>query len=429
MDRNARAKLPTPTPRRLRRRTAALWIVLVCALLAPWAEAQTGGWSIISRRDSRDLLQESERQRPGSAVTPASLPLEAAIDPERYVLSPGDLLTLTIWGSVELFYDLTVTSDGVLLVPAVGVVAADGATLADTEARLRERCAEAYPQSQVALSLVRPAVLRIPITGLVQMPGSHQLISSSRLLDLVQTAGGLREGADRRAIEIQRADGSRLRCDLLAWEIDQLAGGNPVLRSGDRVHIRAIELGYRVRGLPHYASRVGSGAASPLEAETRWISHREGDTLDFALRAAGGLGPFFCDEEVRVLRDGKRLLVRIDDASGLRMQPGDVVEVPFCREWVSVGGAVNRPGPFPFMPGQTVADYVYLAGGPNLRGRHSGWQLLDEEGARHSAAPGDSVSAGAQLWVPERRAHTYATILTPIASAVALLVSIVALTR
>jgi hypothetical protein len=272
-------------------------------------------------------------------------------------------------------------------------------------------------------------VLRIPITGLVQIPGIHQLVSSSRLLDLIQTAGGLRDGADRRAIRVLRAEGNRESCDLLAWEVDQQAGGNPVLRSGDRVHVLPTEEGYRVRGVPHYASRVVSGAAGPLEAETRWVPYRAEDTLDFALRAAGGLGAFFCGDVIHVRRGDDQLPVPLTDAGTFAMQPGDIVEVPFCREWVTVGGSVTRPGAYPFMPGQTVADYIYLAGGPNVRGRHSGWKMLDGEGRRCDASPADSVVAGTQLWVPEKRAHTYATLLTPIASAVALLVSIVALSR
>lgn len=414
---------------RERRTTGAILVALAALTVGSAAIAQTGGWSVISRRDSRDLLQQSERQRSGSTTAPASLPLEAAVDPDRYVLSPGDVVTLTIWGAVELFLDLTVTSDGDLLVPSVGVVPAGGMTLSNAELLLRQKCAAPYPRSEIALSLVRPAVLRVPITGLVQVPGIHQVISSSRLQDLVGAAGGLRDGADRRAVRLQHADGSRAECDLLSWELDQQDAGNPMLRSGDRVHVLPIVEGYRVRGVPHYASRVASGAAGPLEAETRLVPYREGDTLEFALRAAGGLGPFFCGDELWVQRAGGQLRVPLDDAAAFLLEAGDVVDVPFCREWISVGGAVTRPGVYAFMPGQTVADYIYLAGGPSTRGRHSGWQMLGGDGERRDASPADSVAAGAQIWVPERRAHTYATVLTPIASAVALLVSIIALTR
>ena len=171
------AALRVPVDGRIRRkqRVTAVILGILVALTVGSAAAQTGGWSVISRRDSRDLLQQSERQRSGSTIAPAAIPLEAAIDPTAYILSPGDVLALTIWGSVELFYDLSVTADGGLLVPAVGVVTVNGLTLADAEERLRQECAAAYPRSEVVLSLVRPAVLRIPITGLVQMPGIHQM--------------------------------------------------------------------------------------------------------------------------------------------------------------------------------------------------------------------------------------------------------------
>jgi protein involved in polysaccharide export with SLBB domain len=412
------------------------------------AQSSSGGWTVISGKNSRDLIRQTERRRAGTTSAGMTIPLEAVIDPATYALSPGDALALTIWGSVELFLDLTVTSDGNLLIPSVGVMNVDGLTLEEATDLVRQQCAAPYPHSEIWLSLVRPTVLRIPVTGLVQFPGAHQLVSSSRLLDLIEMAGGLRDGADRRAIALRHQDGTEEKCDLLSWEVDAVPGGNPVLRSGDRVHVLPAGRTYRVRGIPHRASRVTSGASGPLEPETRLIPFRTGDMLAFALRAAGWPGAFFCDEGVWLQRTkdvqqeeeerqerGKardtpeRRWITIDEAADFALRPGDVIEIPFCREWISVGGAVIRPGVYPYLPGQTVADYVYLAGGPNHRGSHSGWKMLDAAGKPRDAAPGDTVQAGAEICVKERRSHTLATVLAPIASAVALVVSIVALVR
>ena len=63
-------------------------------------------------------------------------------------------------------------------------------------------------------------------------------------------------------------------------------------------------------------------------------------------------------------------------------------------------------------------------------GAKSGWQLVyPGDTKRRGAAPSDTVSAGSRVWVPERRAYTIATLLTPIGSAVAVIVSVLALTR
>ncbi|MBM3317925.1 MAG: SLBB domain-containing protein [Candidatus Eisenbacteria bacterium] len=377
----------------------------------------------------RDRLGASLAERSRLGERPRAL--EAVIDPAGYWLAPGDELALGLWGSVDTVVPLVVSADGLLIVPTVGAIPAAGLTLADAEGRLRAVCAPLYPRSTVTLSLVRTGLLRIPITGQVIEPGVYEAPSSFRLDDLVALAGGLRAGADARAVLITRAGSAGPHaCDLLAWRVLGALDGNPVLRTGDRVQVPAARGHYRVRGLfpeGEAAPRAGSSLVDrPFPSETRIVPARAGDTLGFVLAAAGGLGAG--GEGVWLERDGAaRAWLSREAAEGEPARPGDIVEVPFSREWVAVSGAVQRPGLYPFLPGQTVADYIGLAGGPNQYGRTGGWRVYGPQGERVEPGPGGAVAAGAHILVPERRWYKFWTVLTPLGTAAAVVVSVAAL--
>jgi hypothetical protein len=141
------------------------------------------------------------------------------------------------------------------------------------------------------------------------------------------------------------------------------------------------------------------------------------------------LGASFCDDGVWLLQPaGDRTWVALDSTAACPLEPGVVIEIPFCREWIAVTGAVERPGYYPYLPGQTAADYVHLAGGPSGVGRDDGWKVVIPGTESRDASPGDPIVAGTRIWIPERRSYKISRILTPLGTAVALIVSVVALT-
>jgi protein involved in polysaccharide export with SLBB domain len=391
-----------------------------------------------SRQGASDLLGRG-MYRP-ELGSPEAIAVEGTIDPASYQLAPGDELALAIWGATDLILRIQVAADGSLVVPSVGALNVGGMTLRDAENMLRGRCAGPYPDSDISLTLVRPGLMRIPVTGMIAMPGVYAVFSTYRLSDLIELAGGLRDGADSRGILIHDRDDREHSHDILAWRTGLDPGGNPRLRSGDRVHAPHARDAYRVRGiLPSSEDETpvrSSVIDRPFEPHGWLIPARPGDTLGFILSAVGAMSPRFCSDGVWVrpaeggeAAEGPRW-VPLAEADAYTMTAGEIVEIPFCQEWIAVGGSVTRPGLYPFLPGATVADYVYAAGGPNEFGRQSGWQLVHPgDTKRRSAAPSDTVSAGSRVWVPERRAYTISTLLTPIGSAVAVFVSILALTR
>jgi protein involved in polysaccharide export with SLBB domain len=411
------------------RTIAATFLLAVASLLPVLAQTREAA-AANAPTAPLDLKERLGLRAKAAAEATSPVALEGILDPASYRVAPGDRLVVGIWGAADLELELLLGADGGLVIPSVGVVALGGSTLEQAAGKVRAACATAYPRSAITLTLARPGMLRIPITGQVIAAGTYEILSSFRLADLVQVAGGLSSGADTRNILITHRDGTQSTSDLLAWLADGSLAGNPVLETGDRVQVPPAIATYRVRGV--FPEGVEAATTTildrPFRAETRAVPARSGDRLDFVLRAAGWPGANACTEIVRLETPGRdRREVRLADAAATELEPGDAIEIPFCREWISVNGSIVRPGFYPYLPGQKVADYVYLAGGPTELGRNSGWKTIDAAGQRHSAAPTDSVAAGARIWVPNRRYYTISTMLTPLGTAVAVIVSLVAL--
>jgi polysaccharide biosynthesis/export protein len=90
-----------------------------------------------------------------------------------------------------------------------------------------------------------------------------------------------------------------------------------------------------------------------------------------ALYQAGGPTPHGSFRDVRLMRGGRlaeridlyEYLLRGDNLSGTRLQPGDVLFVPSALAHVSVHGEVVRPAIYEVIPGETVLDLIAFAGG------------------------------------------------------------------
>lgn len=61
------------------------------------------------------------------------------------------------------------------------------------------------------------------------------------------------------------------------------------------------------------------------------------------------------------------------------LKNGDIVAVPSIKSYVYVYGEVSRSGTFGYVPGQTLSDYINMAGGPTSRANLSGVTVTRQE--------------------------------------------------
>ena len=107
--------------------------LLALILAASWhgdAIAQVGTSGLTSSRDSsspRELFQQRIQRNAGSS---SAVPLEGPVDPNEYIVGPGDVFSIIISSIESVAAAIPVTADGHLMLPDAGAVNVAGSTLA-----------------------------------------------------------------------------------------------------------------------------------------------------------------------------------------------------------------------------------------------------------------------------------------------------------
>jgi protein involved in polysaccharide export with SLBB domain len=378
-----------------------------------------------------------------TTVPPPSTPLETLVVPDTYRLFSGDELHLGIWGEIPCSFLLSVGPEGDLVLPGKGPLRVAGLTLGEAEDAVVANLRPIYGQARITLRLAQQAKIRIMVTGMVAKPGIYQVTGADRLSSLLELAGGVRPGGSLRRIVVRPLDGGSgqgepREIDMLPWLLRGEIGSNPFLEPGMRVEIPAQGAAVRIRGPVFSRGALQTPVAAavrigdrPEEEPDLFIEMLLGDTVGLLLDQVGGLSDRATGRgTLRRGNEPPRVLdLSSPDGRSLPLRPGDTLEVEYAMRWVFVTGSVRSPGRFPYLPGLDATDYVHLAGGPTEVGRTSGWTIEGSDGTRQPVEHAGPVRPGSTLRVPERRSYKATTWLSPLSTATALIISVVALTR
>ena len=299
---------------------------------------------------SRDSLVEidsallaSQRAAQPDGVAPE---VHALFDkPRPYVLGPGDVLSIVVWGHPELnlpalqvtsgvdtsgsnavVTGYTVDARGNVQYAFVGMVPVAGLTEAEARERLTQRLAEYVRNPQVTLRIQAYRSKRVYMDGAVQQAGL-QIINDvpMTLPEAINRAGGFSAAADRSWIAVTRGEQTaRVSLpDLIA------KGANPsdiLLRDGDLVRVYAATdskvyvIGEVARNA---ALTMNNGKLSLNQAlgDAGGVSQYSGDAQQvYVVRGNGGTQP-------RVFHLDASTPSAMALADGFALQANDVVFV------------------------------------------------------------------------------------------------------
>jgi polysaccharide export outer membrane protein len=135
-------------------------------------------------------------QAPQTPVTPPNgqtKPTTApSVDPREYVIGPGDLLSIGVFGVPELAQAMRVSNSGKIHVTSVGILKAAGRTVGQLESdiatELQKRDLVRQPWVVVKVDEVRAHP--VYILGEVMFPGQFQITNQMYLSDLLTAAQG-----------------------------------------------------------------------------------------------------------------------------------------------------------------------------------------------------------------------------------------------
>lgn len=374
------ACLPVSTPerrqpagRRPRLASSLLAALLLVCLAVPSVQAQSGlGLPRLTDGSSFDPMEQLRDLSPGTSL-PGTALLEGAVDPDRYVVGPGDLFQVTIGGAQPLALTVPVSADGMLVLPESGGLEAAGRSLAAVRRSTLESLRQRYRNVDIQVSLIQPRQFYVHVAGAVPQPGRYPVLPVARVANALTYAfadtlrAPLSNAAFRpslRTVRVERAD-TTLLVDVTRYLTTGDVAHNPYLQDGDVVTVPAYD--------PAQRSVFVDGEV-PFRGA---FAYRPGDTvLDLFALAAGPLERP-ASVTLRLTRQGpdgqpvSDTFALADLQSGATpapaIEPLDhlyVVPPSRTRGTVTVDGFVAFPGTYPVELGEsTIGDLLEQAGG------------------------------------------------------------------
>jgi polysaccharide biosynthesis/export protein len=191
-------------------------IVLACT---PVARAGQAGGGQNGGRPSATTAQRPSTPTPTPPATaarpaaqrpaaPAGLP-EGVTPPSGYTIGSDDVLTVVFWQDKEMSGDVVVRPDGKITLPLINDIQAAGLSPIQLRDQIEEAAAKFLREPNATVVVKQINSRKVFITGQVAKPGGYSLTAPTSVLQLIATAGGLLEYADREHIVVLRSDNGK----------------------------------------------------------------------------------------------------------------------------------------------------------------------------------------------------------------------------
>lgn len=341
---------------------AALLLALICAAVLRPAEAASP--------TPEDLLRQLQNQATPSATSEEPAPglqlLEGRVDPDLYVIGPGDRFRIEAAGPTSFTLTPAVDPEGWVSLGEYGSVEVGGFTLDEARQRIRTALAGVLRRTPVQVRLWGLRTFKVYVLGAVANPGAYPATAVTRASEAVARAGGPSDSASVRTVRVLRRDqAAPITVDLAAFRLAGDLDADPFLAGGDRIVVPPRSATFTVTGAVEHPGTWDLRDGDTLAGVLSWIGLRPGADTTSALLArfrAGGPGDAFDTLSVAlgpVLRGGNPVALRNGDRVFVRPLPRF-----HQADQARVEGEVRHPGRVPILTGTTrLRDAIEGAGG------------------------------------------------------------------
>ena len=270
------------------------------------------------------------------------------IDPDIYLIRPGDELVVTFIKAKLSPLTLKVDPEGKVVDATLGVFDLSHQTLTKVKNVLRQAVRELYNVDEIAISVTQPAKVGIAVSGAVLSPGLYTAYTSQRVSEIIDSAGGVLATGSRRWIVLSGGP-QEIIVDL--DRADNLGdnAANPCLYAGYSVHVPSKS---------DEVVQVVGEVNMPREIELV-----AGDDLKLLLALAGGVRSNADVGAAHVVGRSQQ-----NPNQKLSIKAGDIIMVPPKAQskdydHLTVFGAVEKLGKYEYRKGMTLDNLIRLAGG------------------------------------------------------------------
>lgn len=297
------------------------------------------------------------------------------VDP-GYLVGPGDVLRLIIWGEVEFQHELTVDNEGRVVIPNIGLVLVSGFSLEKLEQKLKAQLSQSYsglranpPTVFMDVSVVRMRPTRVFVMGELARPGGYVVSSYATVFGALYSVGGPLVSGTLREVKVVRNNKTVAVVDLYGYLLRGDQQSDVRLQNNDLVFIpprgKSVAIIGEVRRPAVYELKPNENLRALLDFSggLRNTAYADRVTLErikpIAERIKGEPERKFLEVElIDYLKDTGR---------DFTLQDGDKIVVGGILEGqknvVTIQGAVLRPGAYDYSKNRTLRELVLSADG------------------------------------------------------------------
>lgn len=250
-------------------------------------------------------------QQPAEPASSVNAPVGGAPVDISYILGAGDVVDIGLVGRSDFGSRARVNTDGMILLPYVGSIKAEGRTVLEFADDVRQALIKGgfFSDPVVRADVIGVASRYVTVLGAVGSPGLMPLDRNYRLSEVLAKVGG-RTGGGAEYVLLTRAAGGEPQ----RYAITDLASGggdkDPLVATGDKIFIPSIE-----NEVFYISGQVNSPGSFPVSS---------GLTFRMAIAKGGGVGENGSEKKLKVVRKGEKLKqVKIDDP----VQAGDIITI------------------------------------------------------------------------------------------------------
>jgi polysaccharide export outer membrane protein len=264
----------------------------------------------------------------------------ACAQEQEYRIGPRDVVSINVYagGEKQISEDLTVSADGGITIPLLGVVDANGLTVRELkEKNLEPQALKYFVDPQVTVAIKEYHSLSFYISGSVAKPGLYELNKKPTILELIAKAGGMvPEGGHTAYIMRESHDPQTAKGPIKPIVLDL----QPLLNYGDMTNNLQLVTGDVIH-IPRENELDQATNSIFVEGEVKKpgvYPFQQGITALSACILAGGFNDYAAPNRARIIRsrgsDQEEVIginldaVKKGKAKDVQLMPGDLVHVP-----------------------------------------------------------------------------------------------------
>jgi protein involved in polysaccharide export with SLBB domain len=293
---------------------------------------------------------------------------------EGYIIAPGDVLRLVVFGDNTMQLEAKVDLNGNINIPNFGMIMVSGSSFATLKTRLKTYLGKYFsglltsPQRtflDVSLTQIRP--VNITVLGEAGTPGPHLVSGLATVLNALYASGGVKTSGSLRSIKVYRNNQLLKEIDLYDYITSGKLDNDVRLANNDIIfiapRISSITLSGAVKNAAVYELKNGEGLNELIKFSAGLPSNASINNV-----VINRITPFDNREQKRVY---DRFLTSIDYSKILKqknnfiLENGDKVVVSSILDkslnQVQITGNVNKEGFFPLDKFSDLKDLIVKA--------------------------------------------------------------------